>query len=94
MDSKDEERKIHSGESENDSFAKDSNIVLIKELEQSSDSSNYSDDAADSVSEMSAIKEKKNPNEIASINAHIQKLVRYLKVSIPERYRKIFTYGK
>ena len=81
MESDDNEVDTHSGGSENRSCIGETNEVLIKEFELSPESSSYSDTSGDE-NEATIKKEKKTSNEISSIYAHIQKLIRYLKVII------------
>lgn len=80
MDSDENEIDTHSAASENRSGVSEANVVLIKEFEQSLESSSYSD-SSEEEQEAAVKKEQKNPGEVASIYSHIQKLIRYLKVS-------------
>lgn len=79
MGSSENEIETHSAESENRSGVSESNVILIKEFDPSSESSSYSDSSEDEP-EAGEKKDKENPTEVASTYSHIQKLIRYLKV--------------
>ncbi len=71
----------HSADSGNRSFGEESNIIIIKELERGSESSSDSD--LEEVEESAGTKtEKRSASEIVSVQVHMQKLIRYLKVRI------------
>lgn len=80
MGSSENEIETHSAESENRSGGfSESNVVLIKEFDLSSESSSYSD-SSEVEPEAGEKKDKENPTVVASTYSHIHKLIRYLKV--------------
>lgn len=66
-------------ESDNRSYTEDSNVKLIKEFVESSESS-IDDDLSEEESTVHVKTDKRSAQELATINAHIQKLVRHMKV--------------
>lgn len=81
MESHESDTDTRSNLSENRSYTGESNVVLIKELEHSSASS-ASSESSDDEAKVKVKNDKKDRTDVSSIHAHVQKLIRYLKVSV------------
>lgn len=80
MEFHESDTETRSNLSENRSYTSESNVVLIRELEHSSESSASSHSSEDE-SKPKVKTEKRDRADMNSIFAHIQKLIRYLKVN-------------
>lgn len=85
MESHESDTDSRSNLSENRSCTGESNVVLIKELEHSSTSS-ASSDSSDDEAKIKVKTDKKDRADMNSVYAHVQKLIRYLKVSTCSLY--------
>lgn len=85
MESHESDTDSRSNLSENRSCTGESNVVLIKELEHSSTSS-ASSDSSDDEAKIKVKTDKKDRADMNSVYAHVQKLIRYLKVSTYSLY--------
>lgn len=67
------------------------NTVLIKELDRSTDSSSYTDGSSSENENDDGKLDEKSNGESSIIYGHIQKLMRYLRVSIKNDYFHYFS---